>query len=311
MHSRPDVPWRNQFLFNLALARNNCGVELSSAYNLQLNVNNARIVREAGRLRADWDGKPVAVIHFNGNGRNKCAEWRGIYSRVPDPLPAACTTDDYALFLNAFRAWAGLHGLQGLTRAFYGAGDGRTVHVSDTGAMALLATLHHVIRSTAAARVLENRTGCGVLAACVASAIAHRAGGRVVTFDSMEQPERNDLWDALPKEMRASLDPRLVSSLEGMTESLQRGERFDAALLGSLHNAEQAWAEFELASRLVCERGLILIQHACSSPCSVCETLSKIRKAGYDIVTPGNSSCGIHQDDEPGLALIENRMCRC
>ena len=31
------VPWRNQFIFNLALARGRMGVELDSRFNIQLN----------------------------------------------------------------------------------------------------------------------------------------------------------------------------------------------------------------------------------------------------------------------------------
>ena len=38
MDERPDISWRNQFIFNLSLARLGCGVELDSTYNVQLNT---------------------------------------------------------------------------------------------------------------------------------------------------------------------------------------------------------------------------------------------------------------------------------
>ena len=78
---RRDVWWRNQFIFNLALAHLNCGVELDPTFNVQLNSQDVVFARENGRARALWHDRPVRVLHFNGRGRNKYPEWRDVFSK--------------------------------------------------------------------------------------------------------------------------------------------------------------------------------------------------------------------------------------
>jgi len=77
---RRDVWWRNQFVFNLALAHSNCGLELDPVFNVQLNSQDVWLERENGRARALWQERPVRVLHFNGRGRNRYADWRPIIS---------------------------------------------------------------------------------------------------------------------------------------------------------------------------------------------------------------------------------------
>jgi hypothetical protein len=80
---RRDVWWRNQFIFNLALARLDCGIELDATYNVQLNSQNVCMQGANGRAQALWQDRPVRVLHFNGNGRHKYPEWRGRFARAP------------------------------------------------------------------------------------------------------------------------------------------------------------------------------------------------------------------------------------
>jgi hypothetical protein len=81
---RPDVWWRNQFVFNLALARLNCGVELDPIYNLHLQAQDVEMCCTNGRIEAFWRGRGARVLHFCGWGRNKYPEWRGIFARAAE-----------------------------------------------------------------------------------------------------------------------------------------------------------------------------------------------------------------------------------
>jgi hypothetical protein len=306
MDSRPDVGWRNQFVFNAALARSGCGVELDSIYNLQLNGRDIGISRVAGRPQAEWKGKRVRVLHFNGDGRSRQAEWRGRYARVPDPLGGPSYPDWYGSFLNALRAWTGIHGLGAMAWSFYGTPDGRNAHVSDA-ALPLLGLLHHLIRANGCVRVFETGTARGVSGACLASAVAHRAGARVVSFDPCSYPERAELWAALPDALRSCLEPRQVGSLEGMAAAIANGESYEAALLDSVHTAEHVSAEFELAQRLVCRGGLILVHDAQCAAGTVEPALAHIQSCGYGVVRLWTAEGGIPEDSRLGLAVIENR----
>jgi predicted O-methyltransferase YrrM len=304
---RRDNWWRNQFIFNLALARLSCGVELDGAYNVQLQVQDVTLESDGSRLRADWRGRPARVLHFNGGGKAKGREWRGHYARVPDPIADAGDGDAYDEFLAALRAWIGRHGASALAWSFYGTTDARSGRVRDPDAFPLLALLHYLIRSQGCVRVLESGTARGVSAACLASAVARRDGGRVVTFDPFPDPDRNDLWAALPEPWRDRIESRVVGLIEGMTAALAAGESYQAALLDSVHTEEHVWAEFELASRLVCPGGLILIHDCHYAHGTVEGALGRIERAGFGVVRLGTADEGVREDDRLGLAVVENR----
>ena len=75
--ARNDNWWRSQFVFNLALARRKCGVQLDPAYNVQLHVQDIEVrAIAADRVRAYSRGQPVRVLHFNGSGRAKLESYR-------------------------------------------------------------------------------------------------------------------------------------------------------------------------------------------------------------------------------------------
>jgi predicted O-methyltransferase YrrM len=304
---RRDIWWRNQFIFNLALARLRCGVELDATYNVQLHVQDVQISYVGGRMQAMWHGRPVRVLHFGGIGRRKYPEWRNLFARVPDPLVERGDGDGYSAFLTALRAWIGRYGLTALAWSFYGTTDGRTAQVRDARTFPLLALLHYLIRSNGCVRVLETGTARGVSTACLASAIFYRTNSRVVTFDFHTYPERTELWAALPETMSACIEPRAVGSLEGMAAALAAGERYDVALLDTLHTEEHVWAEFQLAAQLVCPGGLILIHDVRYAHGTVEQALQRIEAAGYGVVRLWTAECGAREDDQLGLAVIENR----
>lgn len=77
----PDIRWRNQFVFNLAMAHLRRGVELKGTYNVQLHSQHVEIDGSNGSLRAAWRGLPVRVLHFNGSGRERYREWQGYFAR--------------------------------------------------------------------------------------------------------------------------------------------------------------------------------------------------------------------------------------
>jgi hypothetical protein len=92
-----------------------------------------------------------------------------------------------------------------------------------------------------------------------------------------------------------------------MTACLADGEQFDAALLDSLHTEEHVWAEFQLASRLVCPGGLILVHDVRTLHSTVEVALRRIEQAGYGVARLQAAESGDLEDDRLGLALIENR----
>ena len=75
-------------MFNLALARLQCGTELDGRFNVQLHVQDVDVRRGPEGITAAWRGKEVRVLHFSGPGRDKYPECKGLFARVADPLPA-------------------------------------------------------------------------------------------------------------------------------------------------------------------------------------------------------------------------------
>jgi predicted O-methyltransferase YrrM len=298
--------WRNQFVFNLAMARLHCGVELDSVYNLQLHVQDVQFCRRNGRVHVQWHGREVRIVHLSGCGRDKYLEWRGLFSRFPEVLAGPGDGDSYAAFLEALRAWIGVHGLGVMAWSFYGKTDGAAAFVRDPSTLPLLAILHYLIRANGCVRVLETGTARGVSAACLASAVAHRPGACVTTFDPSADQERVELWAALPASFRHCIEERRLGSIEGMTAALDSGERYDGALLDSIHTENQVWAEFQLASQLVCAGGLILVHDSRYAHGTVEEALIRIEAAGYNVSRLWAAESGTAEDDHLGLALIVN-----
>jgi predicted O-methyltransferase YrrM len=298
--------WRNQFVFNLAMARLRCGIELDPIYNVQLHVQDVQFSRRAGRIQAEWLGREVRVVHFGGCGRRKYLEWRRLFTRFPEVLSGPGDGDGYTAFLEALRAWIGLHGLRAMAWSFYGTTDGASALVRDPSTLPLLATLHYLIRANGCVRVLETGTARGVSAACLASAVAHRHEACVVTFDPSADEERAELWATLPATFRDCIKERRVGSLEGMAAALEAGERYDGALLDSVHTEMQVWEEFQLAIRLVCRGGLILIHDPLYAHGTVEQALIRIEAAGYNVSRLWAAESGVAEDDSLGLALIVN-----
>jgi hypothetical protein len=218
------VPWRNQFLFNLALARLDCGIELDQTFNVQLHAVHVDLTTPAGRPRAEWHGRPVRILHANGHGRDRYARLRGLYS-IADP-PVGAEPDAYSAFAAALQAWQGRHG-----------------HDRANG----LALLHHLVRESGCTTVLDSGAARGVPAACSASAVWGRPDARVVTF-APPSVARDELWASLPQS--ACIEARELDAWEALRET---GERFDACVLD---RPEQ----LELAAGLVRPGGPVLVR---------------------------------------------------
>lgn len=306
-HSK--VKWRNQFIFNVALARLQCGVELDPLYNVQLHVQDVNFFEQGSRLRATWRGREPRVLHFSGGAKRKYPQWQGKFA-IADPLGGKTIGDNYAIFVEALRAWLGRHGVNALAWSFYGLTSGDSALVKDPSTLPLLATLHYLIRANGCVRVLETGTARGISSACLASAVAHREGGRVVTLDPFHHAGREELWAMLPENFQSCIEAREVDSIAGMKAELDAGVVYEAVLLDSLHEAEHVWAEFQLATEIVCHGGLILIHDATYAGGTVPATLARIEEAGYNVVRLWAADGGTPEDDHLGLAVIENRRRR-
>jgi predicted O-methyltransferase YrrM len=263
-------------------------------------------VRDAsGRPRVAWQSRPVRILHTSGTGRSRYAQLRGIYSRVGDPVAGAGEGDTYGAFLRALRAWLGRHGTAAMARSFYGTWEHDGGYVRDPSTFPVLALLHYLIRASGCVSVLETGTMRGVSAACIASAVARRPGGCVVTFDPHEYPGREELWAELPAPMGAAIEARRVDSIAGLGAALEAGERYDGALLDSLHTEEHLWGELELATQLVRPGGPILT-HDWRWEEGVERVLERAAASGYGVARllgPG----AVDEEGALGLAVIENR----
>lgn len=303
-------PWRNQFLFNLALAHSDCGVALDPRFNVQLHAQPAAFSMSKSGISAVSFGCPASIVHFNGAGRNLHPEWRGRYRSIRNPLVRSDGGNGaYQSFLVALRKWLGLLGPDALAWSFYGMPDGVNVHPCDASEFPLLATLHYLIHSNGCRRVLETGTARGVSAACLASAVAHMPNSRVVTIDLNVWPERESLWNCLPLAFRQCIVPRQNDAVSGLQEALKQGEVYDAVLLDTVHTAEHVLQEFEHASQIVCTGGLILIHDAVFPYGTVAAALEQIDRKGFGVTRLWVAEGGGKEDGGLGLAVIEN-TCR-
>lgn len=306
---RANIPWRNQFLFNLALAQTSSGIELDPRFNVQLNSQQLEF-SEIGTsvIASTLTSRKASVVHFNGVSRHYFPEWRGRFRMNRAPvLHGADMASNYEFFLKVFRQWLGKHGRDGLAWSFYGNLDGQGGRECAASDFPLLATLHYLIRSNGCRRVVETGTARGVSAACLASAVAHYSDGVVVTIDVATDPERESLWNMLPEALSDSIEARIGDSIELLRLAHSNGETYEAALLDSIHTAEHVLSEFEIARHLVCPGGLILIHDAVLPHGTVPLALDRIASMGYGVTRLWTAEGGDQADAGLGLAVIENR----
>ena len=296
---------RSQFVLNLALAVSNAAVELSPTYNLQVGSLSSEVAQDGGRPATQWNGQAVKILNFRGPRKHRYSQIRGLYSRITDPLPFVGGGDLYGHFLKALRAWVGRHGQSVLRWSFYGTADAKDAKVPDSSVFPLFGQLHYLLRSNGVVSVLETGTARGVSTACLASAVAHREGARVVSFDVQDFPERHDLWGLLPEEFRKCIEPRMEDCIEGMKRLLESRVYFDLALLDTLHDASHVLREFQLARQLVKPGGLILIHDPCLTAGSVGQALRQIESEGFPVTRLWDGPSGIREDDHLGLALVQ------
>lgn len=307
--ARVGIPWRNQCLLNLALAQANCGIELDSRYNVQLQLQAVEIRHAAAEFSVTFGGRPATIIHFNGASRGRYPELRGQYRPVTKPIIRyGNSPQSYQVFLTALRRSLGRTGRDALAWSFYGSSDGSTGIECDASELPLLAALHYLIRSNGCCRVIETGTARGISAACLASAVGDRPGAIVVTLDISAWPERETLWCELPESIQHCIEPRQEEGIAGLKLALANGETYDAALLDSVHTAEHVLQEFDCARQLVGVGGIILIHDAVWRFGTVETALEEIDRMGYGVVRLWTAETGCPEDAGLGLAVIENRQ---
>ncbi|HLK88358.1 MAG TPA: CmcI family methyltransferase [Polyangia bacterium] len=297
---------RIDVLFNLGVARMGRAWELDASWNVQLPAEGLVWQGAGARPHATWRGTQVRALRLDPAAAE--GERRQRPPVVADPLPITGGGDLYSAFIETLRAWIGELGVSAMQWSFYGVAEGDSARVADSSVFPLLALLHYLVRSNGCTRILEAGTAAGVSAACLASAVAHRDGGRVVTFDPWDHPRRAALWSRLPANIRARIDERREGSIEGMTSELAAGRRYEAALLDSVHQEDHVWREFELAAQLVCPGGLILIHDVTFAGGTVAAAVDRIEAAGYGVTRLWTAAAGVREDDRLGLAVIENRL---
>jgi hypothetical protein len=122
-----------------------------------------------------------------------------------------------------------------------------------------------------------------------------------------------DLWAALPAKLQACIEERSTGSLEGMAAALQMGEQYHGALLDSIHTEEHVWEEFQLAARLVCPRGLILIHDPLYPFGTVELALERIEASGYNDLFAGVLTLKARWPEEVAFSdlAVQRFACSC
>jgi hypothetical protein len=180
--------------------------------------------------------------------------------------------------------------------------------VHDPSVFPPYAALHHLALANGCVRIIQTGSGRAstLSTACLAAAVAHREGGTVVGFDP-HYAAGGDILTLLPDQVRGCVEVRPVDCRAGMTAALAARERYHAALLDSISTADGVWADFQLASQLVVEGGLILVPGSSSSGSAVDRALARIANAGWGVARLSRAEDGVPEDDGLGLAIIENR----
>ncbi|MBS1722335.1 MAG: NPCBM/NEW2 domain-containing protein [Armatimonadetes bacterium] len=263
----PDVKWREQGIFNIALARTRRWTELSPVFNCQLAMSTNKVeFLEENRPYATVNGVPAKIIHFNGMpGREHYRHVRSTYrdgltkpfgqAHIPGHQDILATAA--RLFRHCYRPTASL--AYNAQDAFWEQGE-------------MWAKLWSVVQALHKPRVLELWT-FAMSTTVLLMRTAELQQGSFVCLSKSEPPA----W--LPRIMGDRLK---VGDVELLAEELvSQKETYDVICMDTSNNARYTFNAFALAQKLLTPEGRLLLIDVKHPVNDVLTFIEKLRSMGF------------------------------
>lgn len=283
---KPDVRWREQGVFNAALARYGNIQEISPVYNVQLAKTTPDIRREApGATKATHQDEAVKILHFNGEpGKAAYKMFSNDYASVASPVfgHGSLGTDFYRFGHAVFRA--------AFEPSVCNAFDGEDSFWQLSG------MFHAVYKrmDDAPKRMLDvNTFACGL-----ASVLAHfRAKNGGTLWGVRRSP--------YPPDMLQHLDNHIAGDIEAtLLKWKEAGEKFDVITMDTSINIRHLTVCLQISETMLSESGLIYLHDTCNPACEIEAVMQKCKARGLEVaqVARPNKSGSVIFEVKRGVA---------
>jgi hypothetical protein len=268
---RADVRWREQGLYNLALARLGSVVDLDERYNTQCLVRQVSVNGELDHTTADYMGKPISVLHFNGPSGKVFYEavCRGRFTHIDSPVFGALSVGasaDLSRLLNMYVAEVGAAAIQRL-------GVPHNLTVEDYSA--LFTPLLAMWASNAPKKALVSESRAGVIA------IALNLAG--CTDVHVYSENKSGACKSVLSQLGGSavLEEGDVASM--MALAISRKETYPLVSVDLCCNTRHATTAVIMAGDLLEEGGTVVIHDLRYPSCDFESVLKKLRDEGWKV----------------------------
>ena len=273
MDQRTDLPWREQALFNLALARLGCGQELDARYNTQLlRQPDVDIQVHDSRIVALNDQKSVNVLHFNGDkGRERYLGLEEFYLQVRPCEFGNGLDDNYENFEEILHRYALRKSRESGPISAY-AYD-RLIKIDNS-----LRFVYQTCLDSAPERLLDLQTDQGAIGVCMAY-YASKNIGHVTRLAEKE----TELIAELPEDIKACIEELTGNVFVSCKKMIAEKKQFGIVALDTSMNEKNTFMLAILASQLMDKKGAIILHDKNNPLCSIESVTRKLRQEGFSV----------------------------
>ena len=266
------VDYREQAVFNLALARLKNYTELSEIYNMQLqhHVADFQTIQD-GLVEATCEDKPVCVIHFNGpKGKDQYKVVSGLYRGVDNPKFAHVEDHAFASFIKNVQDYM----------KHSGPHSNAASPDSILNTKYILQALYQRVVSNKYVDILTLDIGNAITTCCLASAAVENCG-TVLALDATENAKGTALIQSFPEAIRDRMAIETTDVLTRMKGLFDLNYKFNCVFMDTAHNDRRVLAEAMLALSMLEDAGELIIYDIDYPLCNGDILIQKLKNEGY------------------------------
>lgn len=262
------ITWREQAIFNLALAKTQHYSELSPYLNVQMLHATPDIKEEEGMVVAFENRQPVSILHFNGApGKEKYKHFSGKFSHLPNCKFGINDIGAFTDFAQTIFSCAKTIKNKPHLRSDYFDIDELPSNIH------LYKFVFDVIADLDKPRILEVSSRAGLMTRCLISASKHSNG----TVTSIESNTSDDFYEIIESQINTiksgynHVDGDILVSLKNFEDE---SKKFDLIICGTHSNIRNICSQIVLANKLLAPGGTLYVMDSKYPICDI-ESLNK------------------------------------
>lgn len=274
----PSIKWREQAIFNLALAKTGLYTEISHLFNFQMCHVTPDIQIHENFIVAFYDKHLINVLHFNGlPGKEKYPPFERKFSHTLDCQFGINNFDAFSNITHLLQTFAKTIRTQPQLRVMYSDIDSIQKHVY------IYKYLHDIVGKKNKPNILEINARAGLMTACLASSCSNVDGA--ITSVEMNPPnEYEQIISSLSDKEQQSVNKINEDILVYLKNSQDSSNKFDFIICGTHNSLRTISSQILLAYNLLSPNGKFYITDSKFPVCNISGLNRRLNSAGLQLV---------------------------